>query len=81
MTVAEDLRRAIAGETVGGGLCMTMSFGVAASEEGGTFDYPTVFARADTALYEAKRSGRDRVCSGLASAAAPVAAPVAAIAY
>jgi diguanylate cyclase (GGDEF)-like protein len=41
---------------------VTMSFGVAASASGEPFDYETVYAQADTALYDAKRSGRDRVC-------------------
>jgi PleD family two-component response regulator len=41
---------------------VTMSFGVGASERGETFDYDAVFAKADAALYEAKRSGRDQVC-------------------
>jgi diguanylate cyclase (GGDEF)-like protein len=75
MEVAEELRRAIASETVGGGLHMTMSFGVAASEEGRAFDYLAVFSAADAALYEAKRSGRDRVCSGVESLS-PAAVPV-----
>lgn len=68
--VAEELRRAVAGDTVGGGLYMTMSSGVAASQEGETFDYLSVFGLADKALYEAKRSGRDRVCSAALPAAA-----------
>lgn len=72
--VAEDLRRAIAEDTVGGGLYMTMSFGVAASEQGYAFDYLAVFSQADAALYEAKRSGRDRVCSGIKPLAEPVMA-------
>jgi diguanylate cyclase (GGDEF)-like protein len=60
--VAEALRGAVAGETLAGGLRVTMSFGVAASAEGSAFELQAVFAEADAALYEAKRSGRDRVC-------------------
>jgi diguanylate cyclase (GGDEF)-like protein len=60
--VAEILREAVAREPLGGET-MTMSFGVAASHRGATFEYETVFAAADLALYEAKRTGRDRVCA------------------
>jgi GGDEF domain-containing protein len=45
-----------------GDRAVTMSFGVAASDARG-FDYDAVFAQADLALYEAKSSGRGRVCS------------------
>ena len=41
-----------------------MSFGVAASQEGHAFDFDTLYAEADVALYRAKRGGRDRVCGG-----------------
>jgi diguanylate cyclase (GGDEF)-like protein len=60
--LAERLREAVVGERIHEGLSITMSFGVHASARGEAFDYPTVFARADAALYEAKRGGRDRVC-------------------
>jgi diguanylate cyclase (GGDEF)-like protein len=66
-TLAEELREAIGAETVGGGLRVTMSFGVSASERGEAFDYPTVFGWADAALYEAKRRGHDRVCNSPAA--------------
>ncbi len=59
--MAEQLRHHIAGQTVGDGQHVTMSFGVAASAHQTRFDYDTVFAQADYALYEAKRDGRDRV--------------------
>jgi diguanylate cyclase (GGDEF)-like protein len=58
-TVAEDLRAAIEEQPVAG-LHVTMSFGVAGSAPG-DFDYESVFAEADMALYEAKHAGRNRV--------------------
>jgi diguanylate cyclase (GGDEF)-like protein len=61
-TVAETLRDAIQQEPLGGGVEVTISCGVAASVPGVRFDYESVFAEADGALYEAKRSGRNRVC-------------------
>ena len=66
--MAERLRRGVEADTVGGGLRVTMSFGVSASARDGAFDYQSVCEEADAALYEAKRQGRNRVCSG-----APVA--------
>jgi PleD family two-component response regulator len=38
-----------------------MSFGVAATAPGESFEYTDVFERADMVLYEAKNNGRDRV--------------------
>jgi diguanylate cyclase (GGDEF)-like protein len=58
--LAEQLRAAVAAEPVAGRR-VTMSFGVAASG-GRAFDLELLYARADAALYEAKRSGRNRVC-------------------
>lgn len=62
--LADDLRAAIVTETDGGGRRVTMSWGVSASARGDPFRYEEVFAAADAALYEAKRTGRDRVCVG-----------------
>jgi diguanylate cyclase (GGDEF)-like protein len=57
------LRRAISGEPIaaaeGPPLKVTASFGVAGGEE--VFEVDEVIRRADAALYEAKRLGRDRV--------------------
>src|SRR6202011_4884166 len=71
--LAERLRARVGSEPGAGGVPVTMSFvgGASAAEE--AFDYETVFAKADAALYEAKRKGRDRVC--LAPAQAAIGAP------
>jgi diguanylate cyclase (GGDEF)-like protein len=60
--IAEDLRRAVAADTMGEGSSLTISFGVSASARGAGFDYDRVFAAADEALYEAKSDGRNKVC-------------------
>ena len=74
--LAERLREGVAAERVGGGLSITMSFGVGASGRKERFSYASVFAQADAALYRAKRSGRDRVCltTGEAGSIGPIAA-------
>jgi diguanylate cyclase (GGDEF)-like protein len=62
--MAEKLRMGVEADTVGGGMRVTMSFGVSASKTGSAFDYRRISAEADAALYEAKRAGRNRVCGG-----------------
>jgi diguanylate cyclase (GGDEF)-like protein len=59
--MADDLRHAIRSLRFGDnrGIKVTSSFGVAEWEPGDTVDQ--VLRRADVALYEAKRTGRDRV--------------------
>lgn len=59
-SVAERLRVAISQPPIDD-TAVTVSLGVAVSEPGEAFSYATLFARADAALYEAKRAGRDRV--------------------
>ena len=54
--MAERLRAAV-GEVDVEGHPVTMSFGVSGSLAGEPFNYAEVFARADAALYEAKRAG------------------------
>jgi diguanylate cyclase (GGDEF)-like protein len=61
--LAERLRDALGARTYSGNQRLTMSFGVSASSRGMRFQYETVFAEADAALFEAKRAGRDRVCA------------------
>jgi diguanylate cyclase (GGDEF)-like protein len=69
--LAENLRRAVAAEPIAGQR-VTMSFGVTVSGPGG-FDLDAHYARADEALYEAKRTGRDRVVLSVSPAAAVAA--------
>ena len=57
--VAENLRQAVAGHTFDRAGAVTISLGVA--EHDGDEDAQTWFRRMDEALYEAKRSGRNRV--------------------
>jgi diguanylate cyclase (GGDEF)-like protein len=60
-TVAERLRVAVREPPIAD-TAVTVSLGVAVCPPGEAFDYASLFARADHALYEAKRAGRDRVC-------------------
>jgi diguanylate cyclase (GGDEF)-like protein len=69
LTVAEMLRQSLEREPLGGGIPVTVSAGVAASPQGVTFSYEDTFAAADAALYEAKNSGRNRVCEASAALA------------
>jgi diguanylate cyclase (GGDEF)-like protein len=61
--VAQRLRGSIGAAPVAGQR-VTMSFGVAASSSEEPFDFDTLYATADAALYRAKGAGRDRVCGG-----------------
>jgi diguanylate cyclase (GGDEF)-like protein len=60
LEVAERLRAAIAAEPIAG-LAVRGSLGAAASAHGVPFAWQEVFARADAALYAAKRAGRNRI--------------------
>ncbi|HMC95518.1 MAG TPA: GGDEF domain-containing protein [Polyangia bacterium] len=63
--VAERLRRTVEERkfTFGGkDIPVTISLGIASIPESGITDHAAFLAAADKALYEAKRSGRNRVC-------------------
>lgn len=57
--IAERLRAAVE-QALPSGLPVTISLGLSAAR-GDDVDYDTLFQQADTALYEAKRAGRNRV--------------------
>ena len=62
--LAERLRQTVAGEpllTAAGSLPVTISVGLAYVDGGGE-DLTQLLTRADHALYQAKQTGRDRVC-------------------
>lgn len=59
---AERLRRAVQAAEPGG-LKITASFGIAQLEDGDTVD--CLLCRSDAAMYDAKRSGRNRTCQRL----------------
>jgi diguanylate cyclase (GGDEF)-like protein len=58
-TLAERIRAKVAAATFPGGLKLTISIGVAATDEPALFT--SLIERADQALYTAKQSGRDQV--------------------
>jgi diguanylate cyclase (GGDEF)-like protein len=60
VALAERLRRAVRAVPCAG-VAVTASLGVAVAPSGGRLDYRALFSRADAALYQAKRDGRDRV--------------------
>lgn len=65
--VGEKLRRRVAEASVDLGparLAITVSCGHATLDKDGVSNAKGLFERADTALYWAKRGGRDRVCAG-----------------
>ncbi len=71
--VAERLCQAVRSEPCAG-RAVTISVGVAVADPGQPLDYRDTFARADAALYEAKRGGRDRVCVASDASAPPAVA-------
>jgi diguanylate cyclase (GGDEF)-like protein len=58
--LAHQLRHTVE-STLGDSVNLTISFGVNGSRKGEAFDYPTIFAGADEALYTAKQEGRNLV--------------------
>ena len=67
MRVAERVRDSIAQapvETPEGRICITVSLGVAGSSGAARVEVDQLLRLADTALYRAKREGRNRVAVG-----------------
>jgi diguanylate cyclase (GGDEF)-like protein len=74
--LAESVRADLEDATFSG-VNVSMSFGVGATATGEQLDYDAIFRRADRALYEAKRGGRNRVVidDGVTPDPAPVPTP------
>lgn len=70
-TLAQRIRQAVEGATFPGGLKLTVSIGVAATDEAELFTQ--LMDRADSALYAAKQGGRNRVEVADMTAPAPPA--------
>jgi diguanylate cyclase (GGDEF)-like protein len=62
--LADQLRHTVE-KSMGEAVNLTMSLGIGVSPGGAIFDYQSVFAAADAAMYEAKQDGGNRVCSGM----------------
>jgi diguanylate cyclase (GGDEF)-like protein len=60
--LAERLRHAVGSHEFTQGIRLTMSCGVTTSRSSPFLDFDAAWSSADEALYEAKRSGRNRVC-------------------
>ena len=75
--LAERVRDGVCSHPVADGQQVTMSLGVTASGDGRVFDYDELFGEADAALYRAKASGRNRVCTAGEAAPAPRAPAIA----
>jgi diguanylate cyclase (GGDEF)-like protein len=73
LEVAERLRVAVRETEIPVAGCVTVSLGLA-EFNASTPEARSLFAAADSALYEAKRTGRDRVCCPLPADANPPAA-------
>lgn len=74
-TVAERIRRTTAESVVtfgGEDLTLTLSVGVATSDQAGVNNTEALIKRADEALYRAKRDGRNRVRRGSLKAPTPM---------
>ncbi len=65
--LAERVHDGVCSHQIGDGVRVTLSLGVTASAHGQTFDYDVLFGEADAALYRAKRTGRNRVCTSAES--------------
>ncbi len=70
--LAERLRGTVAATQMAG-IEVRASFGVGFCADGTDFDYEQLFQQADAALYEAKATGRDRVCASVQVDEAPLA--------
>jgi diguanylate cyclase (GGDEF)-like protein len=73
--LAERVREGVCSQEVADALHVTMSLGVTASVNGSSFDYNDLFDQADAALYRAKRSGRNRVCTAAEASFEPEPEP------